>query len=164
MESRLRRIEILLVLLFITVIAGIAVQVVYPNRSSSAETAQEVEQKDLPEGLSRDVLDRITYEVKINYNQENYDSLYQVFGELAKAQFSPEDIKREFEKLKKTVGKVETYAYSHYTYKGFNEGADWYTVFYKTRYTNGAGNIKITVRSTDTNWEIAGLRFNLEEI
>ncbi len=75
-----------------------------------------------------------------------------------------EDIGTGFIKLKSATGNIETYAYSHYKYVGNNENADWFEVFYKCRFKNGKGSIKLSIRSAEGISEITGINIYLDEL
>lgn len=161
MENRLKRIEIAVIVLLVISIFNLGKSY---NTATSEDEGEVSEQKDLPIDLSKDRLNKIVYKVKTGFNRSNWDELYNIFGDYAKSQTSVEDVELTFKKLKSATGSINTYAYSHYDFKGDGDNADWFVVYYKCRFDNGKGTIKLSTRTVDDVSEIVGVKINLEEL
>ena len=162
MEKRLKRIEIFTVIILVLSVWNlIPASLLDEFKTSNSEIK---DNKELPKDLTRDTLNKIVYSVKTNYNTNDWNNLYSIFGEYAKAQLSAEKISYEFEKLKPVTGNIATYAYSHYMYEGNSEKAEWFEAIYKCRFANGKGTIKISTRTVDGKSEIVGIVINIDEI
>jgi hypothetical protein len=129
-----------------------------PSVSNSETT------KELPSDLTMDILNKTIYKVKTDYNHSDWTEFYNVFGDFAKAQINIEDLEQEFKKLIPVTGKISTYAYSHYTYKGSEDNAEWFKIYYKCRFDNGKGTIKISTRTVNGKSEVIGINIVLDEI
>ena len=163
MEKRLRRIEIILVivgLLTLTNLLKPSISELFHSLTSTSEVTEG--QKELPVDLNKEACNKIVYQVKTNFNKSDWSGMYDIFGEYAKAGLSPEKIESEFKKLRPLLGKIVSYAYSHYTFEGEGNEADWFEVEYKCRFENGNGNIKISFRTVDEVSEVTGININLE--
>lgn len=82
------------------------------------------------------------------YNEKDISALYSRFDPLAKVQFTKEQLAEQIEKLSGVIGKIESYAYSHATIAGTQEGRTYYTLHYKVRLTGGplpSGELTLTV-------------------
>lgn len=163
MEKRIKRIEIVVFLTLLLVLINFLRPYMQNMDFLSSEINEIEETKDLPPDLAKENLNKIAYKVKIDFNRSDWDELYNVLGEFAKAQLSPADVKEGFYKLKSAVGKIETYAYSHYVYEGFSDDADWFEIHYKCRFENGKGTIKISTRTVDQVSEVIGLNIVLDD-
>ncbi|TDQ30315.1 hypothetical protein [Tenacibaculum caenipelagi] len=161
MKSRIKRIEIGLIILVILTI----INTTYNFLNYKSKTTTEKEKVALPKQLNRELLNKTTFKIKDYYNNSNWSNLYNIFGEFAKAQINTEDVIKEFKKLSSLTGYIGTYAYSHYTYLGNENDADWFDVYYKCSFSNGNGTIKIRYRVVEPeDFEIVGLNINLDEI
>ena len=128
---------------------------------NSKEEVKELS-KELPSNLTKDYLNKTVYKIKTDFNQSDFESLFNVFGDFAKAQLSAKDVEREFVKLKPATGNIGTYAFSHYTFDGFAENADWFSIYYKCKFENAKGTIKISIRTIDDMSEITGVNINVD--
>jgi len=161
MENRLRRIEVAIIILL-----GISVyNLAAPLFKSSEEpiTEETTEVKELPEDVTREYLDKTVYKIKTSFNRSNWNDLYNIFGEYAKAQISLEDVEQGFVKLKTAVGSIGTYSHSHHIYEGNESNAEWFEIHYKCRFDNGKGTIKVSTRTADGSSEIVGVNIVLDE-
>lgn len=162
MEKRLKRIEIAIILLL-----GISMfNLVSPFLSGKGilDSNEQTALPPLPSDLTRDFLNKTVFNIKTEFNQADWVEFYNVFGEFAKAQLSSEDIQREFEKLKRAIGNIEAYTYSHYIYEGNGSNAEWFEIYYKCRFERGKGTIKLSTRTVDDSSEITGVNITLDEL
>jgi len=164
MEKRLKRIEILTVIILVFVIGNFAYSIMNNSNSSKTEQTEIAETKELPDDISRNYLDKTVYKVKTDFNQSDWPELYNVLGGFAKSQISVNDVSEGFKKLKYATKSISTYAYSHYIYEGYSESADWFDVYYKCRFENGIGTIKLSTRTVENKTEIVGVVINLDEL
>tara|TARA_R110002124_G_C8726490_1_gene496193 strand:- start:176 stop:664 length:489 start_codon:yes stop_codon:yes gene_type:complete len=162
MEKRLRRIEIGIILVFVMNIVIISNQFMQKSDKSVQPISQE--SKVLPQEFNNTVQDRVLQEIKDSYNQKDYDKFYEVFSEWAQLQIPIETVESQFDKLIKVTGEIKDYVFSNYEHTGLDEGADWYLVYYKTKFENGIGTTKLTLRVIGANWEIVGINITLDEI
>ena len=164
MEKRLKRIEILIIVLIVLAVANMVIPLGHNNTKADEEVTEDVPLKELPSDLNKKVVDKIVYAVKTEFNQADWTKLYDVYGVYAKAQLSPEQIESTFKKMKAAVGNIGTYAYSHYIYEGEGDNADWFEFQYKCRFKNGKGTIKISTRTLDGFSEVTGINIVLDEL
>lgn len=162
MEKRLKRIEVILIVLAILTLINFIINIL--PEGSSHEEVDLNGQKDLPENMSKPITDELVFTIRDAYNDANWSMMYETFGEWAKLQIELEEISSNFEKLKPVTGAIGTYSFSHHVYNGYNEGAEWYVVFYRCKFKNGKGTIKLTIRSVDVGSEVVGIHINLDEI
>lgn len=162
MEKRLKRIEIaVMVLIVLTLFSIVSPHI---TSSKSSKTTEIDESKELPEDITRDYLDKTIFKIKNTFNEEDWVGFYGVFGEYARAQIDLEKVESEFKKLRKAVGSIGTYNYSHHIYEGNGNGADWFEVYYKCRFENGKGTIKVSTRTIDGKSEIVGINIVLDAL
>ena len=164
MEKRLKRIELLLFFVTIVTVANLFSSSFKGWFDSEDEPNEVVEKREAPSDLTKDVLDKIVYDVKTEYNRDDWQKLYGIYNEYAKAQLDPKDIESEFKKLKSICGKIGTYAYSHYIFEGDGSDAEWFEFHYKCRFDNGNGTIKISTRTADDVSGVVGINITLDEI
>jgi len=164
MEKRLKRIETLIIILVVLTLVNLIIPRVDNNVETDKEKEEVVESKELPVDLNKKIVDKIVYAVKTEFNRANWDKFYDIYGDYAKAQLSPDYIESEFKKMKVAVGNIGTYAYSHYIYEGNGDKADWFEFQYKCRFDNGKGTIKISTRTLDGISEVTGINIILDEL
>lgn len=162
MENRLLRIEIAIGLLLLISLFNLISPLL--NNKDNTTANDQADLPALPDDLTRDVLNKTVYKIKTDYNRSNWTEFYNVFGEYAKAQLSPEEIGLEFEKLKPAIGDIGTYTYSHYIYEGNGSNAEWFEIHYKCRFERGKGTIKVSTRTVDGISEVIGVNINLDEL
>jgi len=162
MRKRLKRMEIILIIVSILSISNMAL--LLANTTILIGDNDDVALVDLPADLTRDLNDKTVYQVQTEFNNANWDGIYHIFGDYAKTQVSVEDLAKEYVALKPTTGNMESFAYSHYGYQGEEQGVDWFVLFYKCRFENGNGTIKISVRSIDANSEITSIKLMLDDL
>lgn len=165
MEKRLKRIEIILIGVIVLLIINLTISLVQNTSKQSNNFVENSNEKTpLPEDVTREFMNKIVFKVKTDYNEKDWTNLYDIFGDYAKSSIGPEQVNTQFENIFNLIGKIERYSFSHYDYIGFEEGAQWFYVYYKSRFSNGTGLIKLNLRSIDGKTEIVGLRLNLEEL
>lgn len=165
MEGRLKRIEIIVAMIAVLTIVNLfkpGISELFVSDESEEPVTEEL--RKLPEDLNKDVLNKIVFKVKTQFNRNDWGELYNVYGDYAKAQLSPEVIETEFKKMNKAVGSIETYAYSHYLFEGDGSSAEWFEFHYKCRFENGIGTIKISTRTADNVSEVVGINILLDQI
>ncbi len=164
MEKRLLRIEIIVITIFIITLINLFLPYIIDLDNSEKQNNKTATTKELPADLTKQRLNKITYKIKTDFNHSDWNEFHNVFGEFAKAQINVEDIESGFIKLKTVVGNIQTYAYSHYEYEENRENADWFIIYYKCRFDNGKGSIKISTRTLDNVSEVTGVNIVLDEL
>jgi hypothetical protein len=162
MEKRLKRIEIGMII--IIVINIIMLPLILRQNQNQPEKENIKESKDLPREFNSKIQEKILFDIQDSYNKEDFIALHKVFSEWAQLQISEKTINDEFSKLTKVTGEIIKNAYSYYEYIGFDSGADWFYVYYKTKFENGIGTTKVKLRVIGANWEIVGINITLDEI
>jgi len=164
MENRLKRIEILLIILIILALANWVTPLIKKKMNPIAISEKVSNSKELPTDLSKKVVDKIVYEIKTEFNRANWKEMHSIYGEYAQVQLSPKQIEDEFKKMKEIVGGISSYAYSHYKYDGKGDNADWFEFHYKCQFDSGKGTIKVSTRTVDNISEVTGINIALDEI
>ena len=165
MESRIKRIEIVVAIVAILTIINLfkpSILELFTSDESAEQITEEL--RELPQDLNKDVVNKIVFKVKTEFNRTDWGELYNIYSDYAKAQLSPELIESEFKKMNAAVGNIGTYAYSHYIYEGNGSSAEWFEFHYKCRFDNGKGTIKISTRTADKVSEVVGINIVLDEI
>lgn len=92
--------------------------------------------------------DKLAESILPLYNQKNISALYERFDQLAKVQFTQEQLTAQIEKLHSLLGRIERCAYSHATVAGTQGGRIFYTLHYKVSLAGGPlpmGDMTLTV-------------------
>jgi len=82
------------------------------------------------------------------YNKKDLSMLYEQFDPLARVQFTKEQLSAQMEKFNTLIGRIESYAYSHATLAGNQDGRTYYTLHFKVSLSGGSfsvGNMTFTV-------------------
>lgn len=156
------RIEIAIVILLLISFYNLLNPIL--NSYAIPDSTEQISLPSLPKDLTRDKLNKIVYKIKTEYNDSDWDGFYDVFGEYAKAQLSVEDLEPEFNKLKGAIGNIGTYTYSHYSYDGNTDNAEWFDIYYKCRFERGKGTIEISTRTLDEESGVIGVNITLDEL
>jgi hypothetical protein len=164
MEKKIKRIEIAVFLLL--GVSVINMLIFFTDKFTARETndSELTVFRDLPSDLSREFLDQSMYKIKTAFNRSDWEAVYSVFGDYARAQLSVDEIEHEFKKLKPALGNIGTYAYSHYIFEGEGNNAEWFEIQYKCRFDNGKGTVKISTRTVEGVSEIIGVNIFLSEL
>ena len=161
MEKRLKRIEIFVIITFALVLFSILLQLAtlgsLPDEPETPEVA-----KEMPPAMEKDSINKITYQVKTDWNDSDWNKFHALFGDFAQAQIRESDVEHEFSKLKSATGNIMSFAFSHYEYTGFAQNADWFDYYFKCMFDNGKGTIKLSTRTLDGQTEITGININLD--
>ncbi|MFI5335850.1 MAG: hypothetical protein ACHQ5A_03650 [Opitutales bacterium] len=97
------------------------------------------------------------------YNERNVSALYERFDQLAKVQFTKEQLTTQMEKLGTVIGRIDGYAYSHATVAGNQGGRTYYTLHYKVSLSGGpfpTGDLTITVARNAEGLSLFGFFIN----
>jgi len=164
MEKRIKRIELIVLTILIITLINIFLPYIIDLVNTKRQEDETENAKELPNDLTKQRLNKITYKIKTDFNHDDWTELYNVFGEFAQAQIDVKDIESGFIKLKTATGNIQTYAYSHYKYEGNGENAEWFEIYYKCRFDNGRGTIKISTRTIDNISEVTGVNITLDEL
>jgi len=162
MERRILRLEIGVLLILVLNILILSVQI--SQKHVKKEVKEIAATKELPIEFNDNVQKKLLLRITETYNANDYVGMYGIFSEWAQLQITKETIENEFKKLTKMSGKIVNTVYSNYDYIGFESGADWYYVYYKTKFENAIGTTKIKLRVVGANWELVGINMNIDEI
>lgn len=162
MERRILRLEIGVLLILLLNILILIIQV--GNRNTKHEIKEVQVSKELPDEFNAYAQKILLKRITDSYNEKNYDEFYNIFSEWARIQISKENIENEFSKLLKMSGKILNTAFTNYEYQGFESGADWYAIYYKTKFENAIGTTKLRIRVIGANWELVGVNLNIDDI
>jgi len=122
---------------------------------------------DLPDKAKRlnveaSVIKNIAGDIKKYYNNRDYNKLYKILGEYAQSQVTFQDFKNQIIKLDifGEIKKIEDYRIE---YSQAELNYNWYHVIFSAEFTNGKGEILITIRAEKEtqNFEVVGYRFYL---
>jgi len=160
MKGRLLRIEILLYIAIILLFVNIGLSI--RNNLTPFPADKKVE-GELPEYITSKTLDSIITYISTHFNNEDVDSLYDLFGPYAKTEISIEDFKSQMSKLD-FIGKIEKFTYTHFEVLGKKDGGDFINIFYKSRFTNGNGETKVTLYCSELDYEIIGFNFHIPKL
>jgi hypothetical protein len=168
MEKRLKRLEIGSVIAIILIAFNLGYTIYQGNNNekvNSFQISKEVPKEvSLPDDLSTKSMGRILTKIKKDYNSEDWLGIYNVLGNYSKAIITKGEVAKEFRTLIKATGKINSYNYSHYQYLGFEEGANWFSVYYKCGFERGSGVIKLSFRTIEDESEVVGFTINLGEL
>ncbi len=96
MENRLKRIEVAIIILLVLAVINIAQPFIAKISSNGSDSTNQIELKELPSDVSKDILNKIVYKVKTDFNRSNWEGLFNVFGDFAKSQTTVEEIEQTF--------------------------------------------------------------------
>lgn len=120
-------------------------------------------QQKAPDFLTESVKTSMAEIVKNAYNTGDAKIIYDILGPYAQTVHTPEQIQMMLEGLK-VVGYLEKSTFTHYEYLGYDQGAEWYTIYYAAKFQNGIGGLRITLRVVEDEWEIAGFFMNVDRL
>ena len=136
------------------------------SRLQSAESSvlQESEQPPLPEELHQQK-QTLFSDFQKNFNSENFQKIYNLFGVAAQKQISLDDIKNEISRLRKSIGDIKSGFFSHYEYKEDENNLKAYILYYQIKVSNknfsdGQGILRISLLGDGTQFELIGIRIH----
>ena len=127
-------------------------------------SSEEISTKSILSIIPEKELDSIVKDLTDNTNSLDYTRVYDIFSDWTKNQISEQETQDTVDKIDNLTGKVIKFYYSYNEYQGFSEGADWYTVYFKSDFDKGAGTIKLNFRIIDGKNEITGFKYNIDDI
>ena len=163
MESRLKRIEIFVVITMLFSLLSIFLNLISFSGKQENIKKEKIA-KEMPSDITTDSLNNITYQIKIDWNNSEWKKLHKIFGEYAQAQISEKDVEHEFQKLKSATGNIISFAYSHYEYNVFEQNADWFSYYFKCMFENGKGTIELSTRTINGKTELTGINIKLDKV
>jgi hypothetical protein len=92
--------------------------------------------------------DKIAESIVGLYNTKDTAALYDKFDQLAKVQITKQHFSSQMEKMVPLIGRIESFAYSHATSAGTQNGREYYILHYKVSLSGGpfsAADMTITV-------------------
>ena len=93
------------------------------------------------------------------YNQKDGSGLYAKFDDLARVQFSKEQLAEKLLKLHSLLGNVGEVAFSHAEIAGTNDGRTYYNLLYRVTLVGGQfahGTMKLTVSQGPSGFSLYG--------
>lgn len=151
-------------LIIILLVANLSATIwfgVADNASKVEPSITDVSVDTLPDVLNSDIRNSIVNRFEEAFNSKNYSGLYNMFGPLAQAQVSEEEVKKQFIKLNDLFGTVKDGAFSHSEFVGKQGSKKVYALNYVVKipdsdFTN-KGTLKVTVGVEGSDYEIYGI-------
>jgi len=124
-------------------------------------------QHELPPVLSSEVRDEIFESFSQYFNAADYDSLYNMFGPVTKAQLTKETVTKELEKLVDYFHSIESGAYAYSELVGSQGSTNIFTMYYSVKLSEKSqfgtkGTLKVTVAVQGNEYQIYGIHLNSE--
>lgn len=163
MKKRLKRLEVMNIVLLVLVSVLVYGTFNPPIKEPTHVDQVQGEQKMLPSSLSTSKLEVIAQEFSKAYNSGDNNELYKTLGPFAQTLISKDDLADRVGALR-ILGDIEKTAYSHYEFLGYKEGADWFSLNYIAKYSNGDGTLKINIRVVDDQWQVVGFYLNVDQL
>jgi len=164
MEKRLKRVELGLVVVIFLIVINLGYNIYQGSNIEKGNSNNISNVVSLPDDLTEKSMGRILKKIKEDYSQEDWAGIYNVLGNYSKAIIKKEEVAKEFGSLIKATGKIDSYSYSHYEHLGFEEGANWFSVYYLCGFKNGSGIIKLSFRSVGNESEVVGFNIDIGEL
>jgi len=164
MEKRLKRIELGLAVGIVLIAINLGYNLYQGSNSFISNSSEISNAVSLPDDLTEKSMSRILKKIKDDYSNENWAGIYNILGNYSKAIIKKEEVAKEFGSLIKATGKIDSYNYSHYEHLGFEEGANWFSVYYLCGFEKGSGVIKLSFRTIENESEVVGFNINLGEL
>ncbi len=132
------------------------------QRQSQIET---IARHELPEIITDEIREQIFETFKTEFNSKNFDALYGMLGEVAKAQLTKEDAYSTFEKLVKYFHSIEDGAYTHTELIQTQGNTSVYKLHYSVKLSEKSelgtkGNLKVTIGVQGEEFQIYGVRMD----
>lgn len=116
----------------------------------------------LPVGINMTVVDNMIALIKIYYNEDNNEKLYNMLGEYARTVVTRSNFDKSLRAFK-ALGKIIDVSYENYQFNETKNGENWFTLVYNAKYEKGQGYATITIKVKGDAWEVTGFRFNITE-
>ncbi|MCL1036277.1 DUF3887 domain-containing protein [Shewanella submarina] len=122
---------------------------------------------ELPKLISEKVREDISSSIIENFNDRNYEELYNIFGPAAKAQISKEKSNEAMRKMVDYFDSIFTAAYTHSEKLSQNGDTQYLTLYYTVKLSERSkfgqsGTLKVTLAVRGNEYEIYGFRINAE--
>ena len=133
--------------------------------STQPTPVQETFKHNLPEIITKEVVDNIFTKFKLHFNNEDYDEMYNMFGDVTKNQVSKEAANKEFKMLIGFFKHIESGAYTHSKYISSEGNTSFYQIYYNVSFSQNDlskqnGYLQITVAVQGNSYQIYGMRLN----
>lgn len=124
-------------------------------------------QHELPSVVTSEVRDEILEKFTQYFNTADYDSLYNMFGPVAKAQFTKEAAITELKKLVEYFYSIESGVYTYAELVSSQGNTNVYTMYYSVKLSEKSefgtnGTLKVTIAVQGNDYQIYGIRVNSE--
>jgi len=126
---------------------------------------QQTAKHDLPKIITANERKIIFSEFQEAFNSSDYDALYDMFGDAAKAQFTKETAREQFGKLSDFFHSAESGAYTHSELTGSKGNTNFYIMYYAVKLSEDskfgtAGELKVTIAVQGNSYEIYGMHLS----
>lgn len=133
--------------------------------ASQPKQAAKAAVHELPSIVNSEVRGQLYDEFAKAFNAADYDALYNMFGPAAKAHFTKESAKTEFQKLTKFFHSVESGGFTHSELAGTQGNTNIYVLYYAVKLSESSefgtsGTLKITIAVQGGEYQIYGIRLN----
>ena len=139
------------------------------SKEPSGEVSQiaKAAQHELPPVVSSEVRDKILKDFSQYFNAADYDSLYDMFGPVAKAQVTKETATKELKKLVNYFHSVESGVYTYSELVGSQGNTNIYMMYYTVKLSEKSefgtkGTLKVTIAVQENEYQIYGILLNAE--
>ena len=135
------------------------------NPSSQIPMTESVKKHELPNVISSSVKAELLNTFIAHYNDQDYSSLYNMFGPVAQSQLSEEQMLIEFKKMTKFFGNVESGSFKFAEFSSQHGSSLVYILNYNVRLSDKSefgenGDLKITIAVEGDDFQVYGIRLN----
>lgn len=126
---------------------------------------QQTSLHQLPDKITKKIREDIFSDFKTFFNAKDYDSLYDMFGPVAKEQIEKDQLSSAFDKLLSTFGEIKSGAFEYSEFTGNSGNIKGYALFYRVSLKEGgnfgdAAKLKISIGVDKDEYEIYGIHLN----
>ncbi len=160
-ESKIEFLSYIIIVLLIANISG-TFYLIFQNSTSKTSLITQNDKTELPIDLQSPSQKRKLFEdMKIAYNNNNYDALYNMLDALIQNQITKSSIIETTTMLKGIVGNIEKGVYSHFEVIKNNQGMYQFRLFYRLTVTKGEATLFITIgQQGNEKYRIFGWNLN----
>ncbi|WP_153304337.1 hypothetical protein [Desulfosudis oleivorans] len=139
------------------------------NKEPGGEVSQiaKAAHHELPPVVSSEVRNEIFETFFQYFNAADYDSLYNMFGPVAKAEVLKEASVKEFKRMVDYFHSIESGVYIYSELLGSRGNTNIYTMYYSVNLSEKSefgtkGTLKVTIAVQGNEYQIYGIRLNAE--
>lgn len=161
LKKKIKRIELFSGISLVLIILLLLITI--NNITKNVPEAELSDSNTLPQSINTVVVKQIVKNIEERYNSQNIESLYDILGEYAQTHITLEDFTTTMDGIK-VIGLIEDVSYSHVEFLGTENGAEWYNLHYLARYEAGKGNLKVSLRVVNDEWQVVGFRMDVDNL